>query len=104
MRPRWDQDGPKMRPGVPKMAPGRRKMDAGWPPEAHKLVQDGARRGQNGGQMAPQLANAVFINVLNSSEDLPRNLGQRSLDGARWDKLPLNDNQSAAMSRKMASR
>ena len=60
------------------MAPGRPKMDARWPPEA-------SRRGQNGGQMASQLANVLLTKVLNSFEDLPKNWGQEGPAGGHKD-------------------
>ena len=72
-RTKQAQDGPKMRPrGL--QAGARWTQDGSQrPQEEHKLVQDGARRGQNGGQVASQLANMLFIKVSNSFEDLPKN-------------------------------
>ena len=46
-------------------------MGSQRPQEEHKLAQDGARREQNRDQMAYQLADMLFIKVLNSFEDLP---------------------------------
>ena len=65
-----------MRPGGAKMSPGRHKMDARWLPEVSRGAQAGPKWSQKGAKWTSNgvpTAKMLFIKVLNSFEDLPKN-------------------------------